>query len=75
MDILKAVQDIFKNSTDYIEVKNFYYENHKCEKNGNNKKVMLDFILSNETSDDIIRLGKCSECGKVFYHKDFKSNI
>lgn len=73
MDLLKNMKSIVNNSQNFIESKNFYYENHKCEKTGNNKNIKLDYILSCETTDKILRFGMCDECKTCFYHNDYNS--
>lgn len=69
LDKLKACNDIKK----FINTSNYYFENHNCTKTGNNIKVQLNFTLSNDIDDNILRFGICPECGICFYHKDFQS--
>lgn len=73
MDLLTSLKNIMQNATDFEKSKNFYYESHICQKSGNNKKVDLNFKLSNDTTDKIMKLGICKDCGKVFYCYDFES--
>lgn len=73
INYLQYLNETFKTAENFTESKNYYYENHKCQKNGDNKKIMLDFIISNETTDKILRFGFCNDCKTVFYHKDYKS--
>lgn len=60
---------------EFVESGNYYFQRHKCEASGKEEKVMLDFTLSNDTTDKILRFGVCKECGKVFYHRDFSSKM
>ena len=73
MDLLNEVTKIFGDVEKYTETKNYYFQNHKCEENGEDIKVLLDFTLGNETTDKIIRFGYCEKCKTLFYHKDFIS--
>lgn len=70
MDLLSKLKEVSK-STDFVETSNYYYQTHSC--NNNEVKVMLDFTLSNDRDDSILRFGICPHCGKCFYHKDFES--
>lgn len=74
MDLLEDLKKIVKSAEDFKETKNYYYESHVCKKTGETKKVYLDYTLSHETTDKILRFGQCSECNMFFYHKDFKSS-
>ncbi len=73
MDLLQEMHEIFSKCENCVEVKNYYYENHNCEKSGETKKILMDFILSHETTDKILRFGYCSECKTLFFHKDFNT--
>ncbi len=73
MDLLQEIKDVFKNVEKFQESKNYYFEKHICEETGENKKVLLDFTLANETTDKILRFGYCEGCKTLFYHKDFSS--
>lgn len=70
MDLLSKLKEISKVS-DFEETKNYYFQTHLC--NNKEVKVMLDYTLSNDTDDNILRFGICPHCGKCFYHKDFQS--
>lgn len=72
MDLLTNLKQL-KNTEHFINTSNFYFENHTCEKSGNTIKIRLDYVLSNEITDDILRFGICPDCGICFYHKDFQS--
>lgn len=72
MDLLNELKSADK-SCDFIETKNYYYENHICAVSGNTEKVNLDFTLSCETTDRILRFAKCALCGKYFYHYDYSA--
>lgn len=74
MELLDNLKDIILNANSFEKSKNYYFENHICEKTGNNTKVNLDFKLSNENNDKIMKLGICQHCKKVFYYYDFESN-
>ncbi len=70
MDLLSIVKEL-ENSENFVETKNYYFENHLC---GNeNKKVELEYTISNDKSDEIVRFGFCKDCNKCFYHKDFET--
>lgn len=73
MELLTSLKNIMENATDFEKSKNFYYENHICQKSGNNKKVELNFKLSNDNTDKIMKFGICQDCKKVFYYYDFES--
>lgn len=73
MELLGSLKDCVQNAIYYKKSKNFYFEYHICEKTGNNKKVNLDFKLSTEKSDQIMKFGMCPECKTVFYYYDFES--
>lgn len=73
MDLLTSLKNIMENVADFEKSKNFYYENHICQKSGNNKKVDLSFKLSNDKTDKIMKFGICQDCKKVFYCYDFES--
>lgn len=70
MELLSILKKV-SGSTEFVESGNYYYEHHQC-KDGD-VKVMLDFTLSNDMDDSILRFGICPHCGKCFYHKDFES--
>lgn len=72
MDLLNNVKSILNESSDFIESKNFYFEQHKCEKTGNTVNIKLNYKLSCDMTDDIILFGQCSECKVCYYHKDFQ---
>lgn len=71
MDLLEILKNTGRKK-EFSESANYYYEKHICT-DGNEKKVMLDYILSSELADDIIRFGSCPDCGRVFYHRDYSS--
>lgn len=73
MDLLKEITDIFGDVQNFTETKNYYFEKHNCEKTGEDKKILLDFTVGNETTDRIVRFGYCTKCKTLFYHKDFVS--
>lgn len=70
MDLLSKIKEAAQAS-DFVETKNYYFQTHLC--NNDEVKVMLDYTLSNDKDDSILRLGICPHCGKCFYHKDFQS--
>ncbi len=72
MDLLQELQKI-AGKDDFEESSNYYFQRHSCEKSGKEEKVMLDFTLSNDKTDKILRFGLCEHCGKVFYHRDFSA--
>ncbi len=73
MELLENLKDLIKNSSEYEETRNYYFQNHNCDKNGNNIKVQLDYTLSCDISDKIVRFGQCPYCLKTFYHYDYNS--
>lgn len=73
MELLSSLKEIMQNAQDFQKTKNFYFENHICEKDGNNKKVYLEFKLGNDNTDKIMKFGICKDCGKAFYCYDFES--
>lgn len=70
MDLLSKLKEV-SQSSDFVETNNYYFQTHLC--NNEEVKVMLDYTLSNDKDDSILRLGICPHCGKCFYHKDFES--
>lgn len=70
MDLLSKIKEAAQAS-DFVETKNYYFQTHLC--NNDEVKVMLDYTLSNDKDDSILRFGICPQCGKCFYHKDFQS--
>ncbi len=71
MDMLDALKKLGK-AREFESSKNYYFEKHVC-KNGEEIKVMLDLTLSNDNDEDILRIGLCPKCGKLYYHKDYIS--
>ena len=75
-----GVMDMFNIMREAVSAKklkkisNYYYEEHICEKTGNNVRIHLDYTLSCDRHDEILRFGVCSQCGTCFYHSDFKSD-
>ncbi|MCD7905634.1 MAG: hypothetical protein LUC97_06975 [Clostridiales bacterium] len=72
MDLLEVLKETGK-SEDFEESKNYYFQRHICKADGKERKVNLDFCLENDITDKALRFGICPGCGKVFYHRDFKS--
>ncbi len=72
MDLLSKLKEA-SASKDFVESRNYYFHTHLCDKAEEDVKVMLDYTLSTDLSDDILRFGVCPHCGKCFYHKDFES--
>lgn len=68
---LKDVLKTAGGAKEFVKSDNYYFERHMC--GGEEKKVMLDYTLSAETTDKIIKFGICEGCGKVFYHNDHSS--
>ncbi len=73
MELLDSLKDIMSKANGFEKSKNYYFENHICNQTGNNIKVNLDFKLSTETNDKIMKFGICEHCKKVFYYYDFES--
>jgi hypothetical protein len=62
------------NIKTFKETKNYYYDNHNCPSQGNNIiKIRLDYMLSSDLDDAVLRVGICEKCGLCLYHKDFQS--
>ncbi|MDO5388688.1 MAG: hypothetical protein Q4F63_05580 [Clostridia bacterium] len=72
MDLLAKLKEAAA-SNEFVESKNYYFQRHICDSSGEEVKVMLDYTLSSQTSDEILRFGLCPCCGKCFYHKDYES--
>ena len=72
MELLDELKAISK-AEDFLETKNYYYEYHLCKATGKKEKVQLDFILSNELTDKILKFGFCKECNLCIYHYDYNS--
>ena len=72
MDLLSKLKEV-SASSEFVEVKDYYYHTHQC--GGSDVKIRLDFVLSNDIDDSILRFGLCDKCGKCFYHKDFESRL
>ncbi len=70
MDIYKDFKDIV-NADNLQKSANYYFETHEC--GGQPVKVMMDYKLSVENSDKIVKFGKCEQCGTLFYHLDYES--
>ncbi len=73
MDMFKVMREAC-SAEKIKKTSNYYYENHICEKSGNNIKIHLDYTLSTDKSDEIMRFGVCGDCGTCFYHNDFHSS-
>ncbi|MBR1736772.1 MAG: hypothetical protein IJ736_07120 [Firmicutes bacterium] len=73
MDLLDIVKNNLKIEANIEESKNYYFENHNCPKTGDNIRINLDYKISCETSDEIIKIGKCPNCSAIIYHRDFES--
>ena len=72
MDLL-AQLSLFAQIKKFEETNNYYYTYHNCPQNGENTKIQLDYTLSTDLSDDIIKLGTCPHCHTGFYHRDHDS--
>lgn len=72
MDLIKILCDAAA-ATEFKKTSNFYFEDHICAADGNNKRIRMDLVLTDETTDELIRFGKCSGCGICFYHTDHRS--
>lgn len=71
MELIEVLKDIGAKN-EFVKSGNYYYERHICS-DGEEKKVMMDYTLSSDTTDKILRFGVCEDCGRVFYHNDFSS--
>ena len=72
MDLLSVLKEV-SASKDFVESKNYYFQKHLCNSENTEVKVMLDYTLSSDLSDKILRFGICPHCGKCFYHRDYES--
>lgn len=70
MDLLKMLKKNSNFAKNYCESKNYYFENHFCEKLNNNKKIELDFEFYHEKSGKAIKFGICDDCKTMFYYYD-----
>lgn len=70
-NLLRELKIIGK-AKEFAETKNYYYDYHICPNTGENEKVMLDFTLKNDLTDEILRFGMCQKCGLCCYHKDYQ---
>lgn len=73
MDLLDNLKDMMATATDFKYCKNFYFENHLCTKTNEFVKINLDFKLSIETDDKVMKFGICKHCNTLFYHNDFEA--
>ena len=71
MDMFKIMREAC-SAQNYKETSNYYYVEHTCEKNGDNIRIHLDYVLGCEKSDEILRFGLCGGCSTCFYHKDHR---
>jgi hypothetical protein len=70
--------DLIRNNRDISSVEEtsgYYYTQHTCATTGESKRVKLDYTLSSDLDDRIIRFGICEDCGKCYYHKDYESKM
>lgn len=74
MELLESLKDIISNASSFEQTKNFYFINHICEKTGDTVKVNLNYKLSTDNNDKIMKFGICDHCKKVFYCYDFENN-
>ena len=72
MDLLSVLKEA-SASKEFVESKNYYFQTHLCSSENAEVKVMLDYTLSSDLSDKILRFGVCPHCGKCFYHRDYES--
>ncbi len=72
--MLENLKSMFENAEEFVQSKNFYFENHICKKSGETKRVNLDLKLSKDNDDKIVKFGMCQECKTLFYKYDFESN-
>lgn len=69
MDMLQKLKECM-NIKEFVNTSNYYYERHSCTVSHTQVKVQLDYTLSSDTDNDILRFGICPHCGICFYHKD-----
>lgn len=74
MELLENLKDIFNTASSFEQTKNYYFENHICHKTGDNIKINLNYKISSDDNDKIMKFGICNDCKKVFYHYDFENN-
>lgn len=68
---VKELKDILSDEEAFNKTSNYYYENHKCEKLNKEHKVYLNYIISSDNSDKVLKLGKCNHCNKVYYTETY----
>ncbi|MBR6399985.1 MAG: hypothetical protein IKS17_02015 [Firmicutes bacterium] len=73
MDMMEVLRGI-GCAKNFKSTSNFYYDDHICGKSGDNIRIRLDYVLSNEVTDDVLRLGVCPDCGLCLYHRDHQSS-
>ncbi|MGN1319106.1 MAG: hypothetical protein ACI4VF_08815 [Lachnospirales bacterium] len=73
MELLDELRKI-ADCENFVESKNYYYDYHLCKLTGYKEKINLNFTLSNDMTDEILRFGSCKNCGLCIYHKDFQNN-
>ncbi len=71
MDLLRDVKNMFNNSDGFVKCKNFYFEKHLCSATNEEKKIMLDYSIMKNNSEQKIIFGHCPHCNKVFYNIDY----
>lgn len=74
MELLENLKNIISKANYFEKSKNYYFENHICKETGKTIKVDLDFKLSNENDDKIMKFGLCNNCKTLFYYYDFESS-
>ncbi len=73
MEQLSQIKQILLQAESFENSKNYYFENHFCQRQGENVKVKLQYTLKTDNSDKIVKFGHCEHCNTVFYHEDFDS--
>ncbi|MDR1532298.1 MAG: hypothetical protein LBS62_08960 [Clostridiales bacterium] len=70
------------SDTEPVLTRNYYYENHLCplmrqppEAPDSLVKVPLEYKISTESDGKILKLGRCPNCGKVYIHEDYETNV
>jgi hypothetical protein len=71
MELINDLKEILTNE-DFVKTNNFYYEKHFCNSINKTEKVELKYKISLDSSDKIVKLGKCKHCNLVFYNENFE---
>jgi hypothetical protein len=68
------LKDILNNSIEFVKTSNYFFENHHCCVLNDIVKVQLKYTIAENTSDRILKIGKCEHCNNSYYTENFESN-